>query len=253
MPFDFVYATTKNLTTPTISPDFEKELLISAAISLKEVISSVGKEFTQRYPKTKILYNFAASGQLRTQIENGAPVDVIFTASIKDIDLLIRKDLILNNHKKTFTKNKLVLITSNSNQLCHSLFDLQTPKIKSIAIGNPSTVPGGKYAEESFSYLHLLPAIKEKLVLTENVRQVLDYVSRNEVDAGVVFYTDTLTNKKVKIIASFPEDSHQPIIYPVAIIKSSSQAELAKKFVEFATATNGKKILKQHGFITNDN
>jgi len=226
-----------------------EELLISAAISLKDVMQEFGEEFEKNNINTKIFFNFASSGQLRTQIENGAPVDVFISASTKDMDYLDKKKLIVEKDGKIFAKNKLVLIANNRNKDVYSLSDLKSSAIKKIAIGNPDNVPAGKYAEEALAYFKILSGIKEKLVFTENVRQVLNYVSKNEVDAGVVFYTDTKIDKNVKIIFTFPSEAHKPIIYPIALVKSLKNSTLAKKFIEFVISAQGKKKLKSYGFV----
>ena len=226
----------------------KQELMISAAISLQEIMKDLGQEFEKRYPNTKILFNFAASGQLRTQIENGAPADIFISASSKDMYYLHQSNLILKDTKGIFAKNKLVLITYKNNNNIHSLNDLKKMQVKKIAIGNPDTVPAGKYAEEALNYFEILPNIKPKLVLTENVRQALYYVSKNEVDAGIVFATDTKIDQNIKIVVSIPKGAHSPIIYPAAVIKSSPHVDLAKKFISFIVSPIGKEKLKKYGY-----
>ncbi|CAL7962170.1 molybdate transport system substrate-binding protein [Gammaproteobacteria bacterium] len=226
-----------------------EELLISAAISLKDIAQEFGEEFEKNNINTKIFFNFASSGQLRAQIENGASVDIFISASTKDMDYLDEKKLIVEKDRKIFAKNKLVLIANNQNKDIYSLSDLKNSSVKKIAIGNPDNVPAGKYAEEALAYFKILSGIKEKLVFAENVRQVLNYVSKNEVDAGVVFYTDTKIDKNVKIIFTFPLETCKPIIYPIAPVKSSKNIAIAKKFIEFVISAQGKKKLKSYGFI----
>ncbi|MBF0298944.1 MAG: molybdate ABC transporter substrate-binding protein [Oligoflexia bacterium] len=227
----------------------KKELLASVAMSLKDVMNKIGEDFEKINPNTKVSFNFASSGQLRAQIENGAPVDIFAPASSTDMNFLFEKDLAIKNSKKDFAKNTLVLIThkSNNNDI-HSIIDLQNAKIKKIAIGNPNTTPAGKYAKETFEYFKILANIKEKIIFAENVRHVLDYVSRNEVDAGIVFSTDAQVDKNVKVVFTIPDKVHQPIIYPIAIIKSSKNIELAKEFIQFVISEKGKKALKDYGF-----
>jgi molybdate transport system substrate-binding protein len=153
--------------------------------------------FEKNHKDVKVFFNFAGSGQLRTQIENGAPVDVFVPASLTDMDALIDKGMIIKESKKILATNTLVLIVKSENKMgIKSPTDLANPEIKRIATGNPDTVPAGKYAKESMEYYKVSTAVKNKLVFGENVRQVLDYVSRNEVDAGFVFLTDTKIDKK---------------------------------------------------------
>ena len=129
--------------------------------------------------------------------------------------------------------------------------DLLRGEVKRIAIGNPKTVPAGRYAEEALKHFNLWDTLKDKLVFGENVRQVLDYVARNEADAGLVYSTDAaVRSKDVKIVEKLPADSHQPVIYPIGVIKGTREEPLARAFVDCVISPEGQKILSQHGFIT---
>lgn len=129
---------------------------------------------------------------------------------------------------------------------------MSTTEIEKIAIVNPKTSPAGRYAEEVFSYYQILPSIKDKFIYTENVRQVLDYVARNEVDTGVVYATDAATrSKEIKIIATAPEASHKPVVYPIAVVKGTKSVEDVKVFISLVLSQEGKKILQKHGFKSN--
>jgi molybdate transport system substrate-binding protein len=126
---------------------------------------------------------------------------------------------------------------------------LSAAEIKKIAVGNPKTVPAGRYAEEVFGFYQLLSSIKDKFIYAENVRQVLDYVVRGEVDAGVVYATDAAARlKEIKIIATAPEASHKPVVYPIAVVKGTKSEADAKAFIALVLSPEGKKILQKHGF-----
>jgi molybdate transport system substrate-binding protein len=169
------------------------EITVSAAISLKNAFEEIGKIFMQKHPGTKVIFNFAGSGALARQIETGAPVDVFASAAQKDMDDLGKRDLIVVNSRKDFAKNGVVLVKpARSTIPLQTLTDLQKKEIRKIAIGNPKTVPAGRYAEEALRHHNLWDALKDKLIFAENVRQVLDYVARNEVDAGLVYSTDAM-------------------------------------------------------------
>ena len=161
------------------------------------------------------------------------------------------KDLIAPNSRKDFAGNTVVLVKPvHSTDQLSSLKDLQRGEVKRIAIGNPKTVPAGRYAEEALRHFNLWDALKDKLIFAENVRQVLDYVARNEVDAGLVYSTDAAVRiKEVKIVEKLPEESHQPIIYPIGVIKGTKEETAARTFVEFVLSPEGQKILSQYGFI----
>jgi len=228
------------------------EITISAAISLKNAFEDIAMVFQERNAGAKLLFNFGASGDLARQIEAGAPVDVFASAAQKDMDDIDRKGLVASNSRKNFAGNAVVLIKpANSNIPINSLEDLRRREVGKIAIGNPKTVPAGRYAEEALRHFNLWEGLKEKLVFAENVRQVLDYVARGEVDAGLVYSTDAMVrSKEVKVVMKLPEGSHQPVIYPIGVVKGTKEESLSRAFVDLVLSAEGQKILSQYGFIT---
>jgi molybdate transport system substrate-binding protein len=228
------------------------EITVSAAISLKNAFEDIATVFQQRNPGAKVLFNFGASGDLARQIEAGAPVDVFASAAPKDMDHIDHKGLIASNSRKNFAGNAVVLIKpANSNLSINSMEDLRRKEVAKIAIGNPKTVPAGRYAEEVLKHFNLQEALKEKLIFAENVRQVLDYVARGEVDAGLVYSTDAMArSKEVKVVMKLPEGSHQPVVYPIGVIKGTKEESLSRAFVDLVISTEGQRILRQYGFIT---
>lgn len=225
-------------------------LTVSAAISLKESLEEIKKLYQSSQPNVTITYNFGASGGLQKQIEQGAPVDVFLSAATKQIDALQTKGLLLEGTQKNLLENRLVLITpANSQASLYNFKDLATSPIKRIAIGEPRSVPVGQYAEEVFKSLGILDQIRSKLVLGNNVRQVLTFVESGNVDAGIVYTTDAKTSTRIKVVATAPENSHSPIIYPLAVIKSSKNPTVAKAFVEFLGSSQAKAVFSKYGFI----
>jgi molybdate transport system substrate-binding protein len=222
----------------------EKTLIVSAAISLKDVLTRLAADFEKKNGPVKILYNFAGSGQLRAQIENGAPADVFLSSSTGDMDKLSQKRMILESSRINLVANRLVLIVNRKQPLA----DLTNNKIRRIAIGNPATVPAGQYAKDTLSYYHLTDRLGSKLIFGENVRQVLDYVARGEVDCGFVYATDALGEKAVAIVREIPDNTHKPIVYPAAVINSSKDATLAGQFVKFLQEPDNIRIFKEYGF-----
>ena len=227
-----------------------KEITVSAAISLKNAFEEIGTLFESQNTGVKVVFNFGASGDLARQIEGGAPVDVFASAAQKDMDQIEQKGLIVGSTPANFVKNTIVLIKSSASTLEIQRFeDLLKPEIKMISIGNPQTVPAGKYAQEVFTHIKVWEGISKKLVLAENVRQVLDYVTKNEVDAGVVYATDAAVQaNKIKIVATAPSGSHSPIVYPVAVVKGSKNEAPAKVFITMLASVDGMRILKKYGF-----
>ena len=231
------------------SPGISNELIISAAVSLKDAFNEVARLNEQR-TGIKIHFNFGASGALQKQIEAGAPADLFASAGAKQMDELAARNLLVPSSRTNFARNVLVLIVPGDRTTITSFADLKKPEIKKIAVGNPKTVPAGQYTEQTFSKLQLTPDIQPKLIYTEDVRQVLDYVMRDEVDAGVVYSTDTLIGgNTIKNVARAPDDSHDPIVYPIAII-NSKQTEAARKFIDLLLSSEGQAILVRHGFAS---
>lgn len=226
------------------------ELIVSAAVSLTDAFDEIGEKFQAKSGK-KINFNYGASGALQTQIENGAPVDVFASAGEKQMDSLEERGLINAATRRDFARNSLVLIAAKDSALnVESFSDLTKPEIQKIAVGNPKTVPAGQYAEEALKNSGLLIALQPKIVLAENVRQVLDYVERGETDAGIVYATDALAAKgNVRIAAADDDQStHSPIKYPLAVIKDSARAQTAKEFTDFVLSAAGQSILRKYGF-----
>jgi len=229
-----------------------KEVTVSAAISLKNAFEEIGSTFKGYHPEARLLFNFGASGDLARQIESGAPVDVFASAAQNDMENIHRKGLILSGTRTNFAGNGVVLIKPSLSSIrIESFEDLMKAEVKRIVIGNPKTVPAGRYAEEVLKSLNLWKGIMDKLVLAENVRQALDYVARNEVDAGMVYTTDAMIrSKEVRIVMKAPQGSHQPVVYPIGVVKGSNHEPLARDFITFVVSGEGQGVLKKYGFET---
>lgn len=227
-----------------------EEITVSAALSLKNAIEEIGRLYEARNKGGKAIFNFGASGELARQIEGGAPVDVFISAAQKDMDGLEKKGLIAPGTRVSVATNTVVLIVpAAAKETVRSFQGLASAAVKKIAVGNPATVPAGRYAEEVFRYYRIHDTIKDKFILTENVRQALDYVARGEVDAGVVYGTDALVRtKEVRVAAVAPGASHRPVVYPIAVVKGAKSAGAARAFVALVVSAEGKRILEKHGF-----
>jgi molybdate transport system substrate-binding protein len=235
----------------TAAPKDNESLTISAAASLKDAFSEIAVLFNAKSGK-KISFNFGGSGTLQKQIETGSPVDIFASAGEKQLDELVEKGLIEVNSRRNFAQNQLVLIVPTDSKITINNFgELKNPEIKKIAVGEPKTVPVGQYTEQVFDNLNLKNDLQPKLISAQDVRQVLDYVGRDEVDAGIVYATDAkIATDKIRIAATAPFDSHKPIIYPIAIIKDSSNKQLAEEFIQFLISENAQKILRKYDFLT---
>ncbi|MDA8134774.1 MAG: molybdate ABC transporter substrate-binding protein [Desulfobacteraceae bacterium] len=226
-----------------------KEITVSAAMSLKNAFEEMGKLYESK-TGTSCVFNFGASGDLLKQIAGGAPVDIFASAAKKDMDEADKQELTLAGTRADFALNSVVLVVpADAKTGLHSFEGLNSAAIKKIAVGNPKSVPAGRYAEEVFNFYNITASIRDKFIYTENVRQVLDYVARNEVDAGVVFATDAaVRTKEVKIVAAAPETSHKPAVYTVAVVKGSKYEAEARAFIALLLSGEGQAVLKNYGF-----
>jgi molybdate transport system substrate-binding protein len=226
----------------------DPELIVSAAASLTNALKDAAGQFEQTHPGAKILCNFAASGALLQQMAHGAPVDVFAAADQETMNQAQAKGLILPATRKNFVSNTLVLIAPlNSPLALTSLQDLANPEVKRLAVGNPATVPAGRYAREALSQAGLWDQLRPRFILAESVRQVLDYVSRGEVDAGLVYATDAAIARG-KVAARFTVGGHAPILYPLAVTAASTKKDLARSFVDFLLSPAAREIFKKYGF-----
>lgn len=226
----------------------DQELIVSAAASLTNVLPEAAGQFEKTHPGVKIVCNFAGSGVLLQQIAQGAPVDVFAAADQKTMNQAQEKGLIVPASRKNFVSNTLVLITPAGTALpLAALGDLALPEVTRVALGNPATVPVGRYTQEALTKAGLWESLEPKFIYGESVRQVLDYVSRGEVDAGLVFATDAaITRGKVKIVTA--AQGHQPIIYPVALVAAGQKQDLAQSFLDFILGQTAREIFKKYGF-----
>ncbi len=234
-----------------LSPAIAKPVpvTVSAAVSLKNALDRARTLFAKSHPGIEITFIFGSSGSLQHQIENGAPVDIFISAAGRQMDALEAKGLVLAGTRATLLRNRLVLVIPSGATAPDGFAGLAAPAITRIAIGEPRSVPAGQYANEVLAHFGLLPAVEGKLIFGKDVRQVLTYVSFGEVDAGIVYLTDAKTTDKVKIAAEAPLDSHAPIEYPGAVMKSSHSPGAARAFLDFLqTSPEALAAFRELGF-----
>lgn len=227
-----------------------QELTLSVAISMKEAMEEVGRLFVQGRSAARLRFNFGGSGELQKQIEAGAPVDVFVSAADRQMNELDRKGLILPGSRRTFARNALsVVVPADTRITISRAGDLVQPLVQRIAIGNPKTVPAGQYAEESLRALGVWEVVREKLVFGENVRQVLTYVARGEVDAGFVYVTDLMARPgPVKEAFRPPQSSYTSVTYPAAVVAGSRYPAIGEAFIALLLSREGQDILARLGF-----
>ncbi len=230
------------------------QLTVSAAASIKNVIEEIEPLYQQEHPETEIIYNFGSSGSLQWQIEQGAPVDVFISAASKQMNALEKQNLLLTETRRDLFKNQMVLVTSETNAKNNPKFDnfedLTSKEITTIALGEPESVPAGKYAQEVLTSFKIDRVVNSKAVYGKDVRQVLNYVATGNADAGIVYRTDVRVADNVTIVTTAPENTHSPVIYPIAVIKDSDQPEAATDLIEFFTTPEAQAVFKKYGFVT---
>jgi len=227
--------------------DSKVNLTIAAAASLKDAMEELKDIYVKENTGVDITCNYASSGTLQKQIEEGAPADLFISAGKSQMDGLAAKKLIVEASRKDLLGNELVLITGKDS-LLSGFEGLTDASVSKISLGNPETVPAGQYAKEALTSLKLWDQIQSKLVLAKDVHQVLTYVETGNVDAGLVYRSDTIGSEKVKIVATAPEELHQPIVYPMAIVESSKYQQEAGKFAEFLQGAEAAQVFTKYGF-----
>lgn len=225
------------------------DLTISAAASLKAAMAEIQTLYKAEKPNTTLTVNLGASGTLQQQIEQGADVDLFFSAATKNMTALKDGNLLIDSTVKNLLKNKVVLVVpDDSKATINSFAGVTDPSIKKIALGEPTVVPAGDYAQQVFTYLNILDKVKAKAVYGQDVKQVLTWVETGNVDAGVVYSTDAKISTKVKVIATASDDSHKPIVYPAAVIKTTKNADASKDFLNFLSSDKAHAVFEKYGF-----
>lgn len=229
-------------------PAWTAELTVSAASSLTESFRELGAAYEKAHPGTKVDFNFAASGVLLQQISRGAPVDVFASADETTMDQAQQQDLLAAGTREVFAVNALwVVVPPQAKAPPRALADLAGAGVQRIALGNPDSVPVGRYAKGALEVAGLWPSVQGKAITTQNVRQSLDYVARGEVDAGFVYATDAQAMPN-RVRRAFAVPVAGRIAYPLAVIKASPQQAEARRFTAFLRSAQGQAILAKHGF-----
>lgn len=224
------------------------ELTVFAAASLNETLTEIGADY-ERKSGVKIVFNFGASSMLARQIEQGAPADLFFSADEAKVDALDKKGLLLSGTRCSLLSNSLVIVVATDATLVpKSAADLAKPELKKLALAEPRTVPAGIYAREYLEKLGLWGTMKEKIVPTENVRAALAAVESGNVDAGIVYKTDALISKKVKVATEISGEDAPRISYPLAVLRSSKQPERAKELAQYLAGPAAQAIFQKFGF-----
>jgi molybdate transport system substrate-binding protein len=222
-------------------------LTLSVAASLTNAMAEIEAAYSREHRDVGFRNNAGSSGTLSMEIQQGAPVDIFLSAASKPMDNLAAKGLLLADTRRDLLRNELVLIAPANSSL-ESFDGLADSSIKIVAIGDPASVPAGEYGEQTLATLHLMDKLRSRLVLGKDVRQVLTYVETGNADAGLVYATDARTSGRVRVVAAAPDSTHDPIVYPVAVLRESKSPEAAREFVRFLEGDEAKAVFLKYGF-----
>jgi molybdate transport system substrate-binding protein len=228
------------------SPD----LVIFAAASLKNALDEVNTQWQKETGK-KAVISYAASSALAKQIEQGAPAQMFISADLDWMDYLAGKSLIKADTRSNLLGNRIVLIAPKDKASAVDIkagFDLAKMLGEGrLSMANVESVPAGKYGKAALEKLGVWASVSAKIAQAENVRAALLLVSRGEAPAGIVYQTDAAADANVKIIGTFPEDSHPPIIYPIALTASANHPDAAS-FLAYIRSAKAKPVFEAQGF-----
>ncbi len=224
-------------------------MIVFAAASLREALDEAGREYERR-TGAKVLASYAASSTLARQIESGAPADIFISADLDWMDYLAGR--VKPGTRMNLLKNRLVLIAARETNPGPAI-GLVVPAIdllrsERIAIANPDHVPAGKYAKAALKHMGVWESLQDRLVRTDNVRIALSLVSRGEAPVGIVYSSDAVADKNVRVVGEFDADSHPEIVYPAAITLESTGPQ-AETFLRFLRSPEAQALFKKRGFI----
>jgi molybdate transport system substrate-binding protein len=226
-------------------------LLVFAASSLTDAMDQIGPAYTKATGQ-QVKLSYAASSALAKQVEAGAKADVFFSADTDWMEYLQVRNLIDKRTRKDLLGNKLVLVAPANSTVRLKIapnFDLAGALGKGrLATGDPDSVPAGKYARAALTSLGVWDDVADRLIRAENVRSALSFVGRGEAPLGIVYETDALVDKKVRVVDTFPASSHLPIIYPVAAVAGAQPS--AKAFLIWLQGDAARAVFKKFGFST---
>ncbi len=223
---------------------------VFAAASMTDALSAIGKQYDAA-TGNHVTFSFAASSQLARQIEAGNQADIFVSADTTWMDYLEQRKLIEVSTRKDLVGNRLVLIAPKSSKIEIKIapgFPLaQVLGAGRLAVADTDSVPAGRYAKEALTKLGVWDSVSARLARADNVRFALAFVSRGEAPLGIVYETDAHVDPGVRIVGVFPDDSHPPIVYPIALIADTTSPQ-AKDFLAAVEGSGAAQIFKNYGF-----
>ncbi|MCL4867738.1 MAG: molybdate ABC transporter substrate-binding protein [Anaerolineae bacterium] len=229
------------------TPATSEPLLVAAASDLQFAFTEVGQAF-EAETGHKVIFTFGSTGNLTTQIENGAPFDILAAANVSFVDRLTAQGLTIPETQQLYAQGRIVLVVNRQSGVqATELTDLLDPAISRIAIANPTHAPYGLAAQEALEKVGVWATIQDKLVLGENVSQTLQFVQTGDAPVGIV----ALSIADVPEVTGtlLPAELHEPINQALAVIKSTPREEIARAFIAFVGSDQGREIMKRYGFL----
>jgi molybdate transport system substrate-binding protein len=228
-----------------------RDVLVFAAASMKNALDDIAAQW-QRETGKKVVISYAASNTLIKQIEQGAPADIFISADLDWMDYGQQKGLIKNDTRVNLLGNKLVLIAPKDSKITTDIkpgFDIAALlKGGRLAMANVDAVPAGKYGKAALEKLGVWNSVKDNIAQADSVRAALVLVARGETPLGIVYQTDAASDPTVKIVGTFPADTHPPIIYPVALTKDSTSADARAFLTYMETSPAADRAFAKQGF-----
>lgn len=228
-----------------------EKITVFAAASLTNALQDIATEY-QKGKEVEVVSSFASSSTLARQIEQGAPADMFISADQQWMDYAIDKQQMVKDTRYTLLGNELVLIAAKSAKQDKITINQQTDWAKllnggRLSVGDPDHVPAGLYAKEALQNLGAWTTLEPQLARANNVRSAMAMVEREEAPLGIVYGSDAVASDKVKVIAIFPEDSHKPVEYPMAIVKDH-QTPAVTAFYDYLKSPQAAAIFERYGF-----
>jgi molybdate transport system substrate-binding protein len=229
----------------------QNSVVIFAAASLKNALDEIAATWSKDTGKPAPKISYAASSALAKQMEQGAPADMFISADLDWMDYVQGKNLIKDDSRFNLLGNKIVIIAPRDSKVTNLAIkgdDLAKALAGGrLSMANVESVPAGKYGKAALEKLGAWSAVKDSIAQAENVRAALLLVGRGEAPLGIVYSTDAAAEPNVRIVATFSDDSHPPIIYPAALTKDSSNAD-AKAFLDFLRSATARSAFEKQGF-----
>lgn len=231
----------------SVIPSHAETIYLSVAASMTNAFKDIIRSFTLAHPDTKILPNFASSGSLAKQIDQGAPAHIFVSANPKWMQFLVEKEMIAEGSDYVFAYNTLVFVAPQTTNITE-LSDVKTLKL--VALGSPDSVPAGQYAKQAMGAAGIYSELEEnkKLIFAKTVRQALLYADRGEVDGSFVYRTDALLAQNAKILFVVPDELYDRVAYPLALTVTGAESQTAQDFYQFMSSPEAIAILKEYGF-----